>query len=101
MTTRKSPLDLAPNSGVLNLVERMALLKIALEMIDRNAPYAGDEFQGVRVAQSLVNHGMVVAYYTASRTIAGKKDFHGYRLTMRGNAAVGEIARIVCKAAGA
>lgn len=79
--------------------DRAALLKIALEMIERKSQWAGDEFEGTLTARRLVDGGYLIpatAYHHGSKA----RLFAGYLFTMKGNAAVGELARLIHKITG-
>lgn len=83
-----------PNADALAVVDKAALLKMALEMIERQTQAAGDEYQGTLTARRLVDGGFVTPAY-GMRPPSTRREFLGYVFTMRGNAAVGELGRLL------
>lgn len=74
--------------------DRAVLLKLALEMIDRKCQYAGDEYIGTVTGRRLEQGGYIMRVSTM------EADPAGFVFTMLGNAAVGELSRMIHKVTG-
>lgn len=88
-----NPFD-CPISKSLSLVDRAALFKMALEMVERQSQAAGDEYEGTLTARRLIDGGYIMPVY-GIRPPGTKREFLGYVLTMTGNIAVGEMGRMI------
>lgn len=82
-----------PNADLLSVSDRVALVQLALQMVEREEAYAGDNLQGTLMARRLLNEGFIQEYTKLAK--GGKRVFVGYSLTYKGSTAVGEVGRLL------